>query len=783
MLPKRRLVYCWRVACACGLLWAAVSAAADGRSAPRSTAGLLVDLARDHALGSRARCTAADVQHVRVLLRASARLDPGQSEAYIWLYELATLAGDEDDARRMLDELVRAAPGHQGAFARWLEAHVRTMQTLEERAAWLTGLLESADRPAELRALVHTHLARLAVQQLDYGKAQQQLARALELAPANPDVVRLALETLPPSASPEARLQAALRLVRVNPFDVDVVWEVALLLDQHGFADVARRFYDHALAVHGAAAQDAPVPAAHYLALSRNALARGALDAATNYAEQAVGAEPSFFEGRMYLHWLLTYRGHAGAAANIAQQLAHYFGQMRVPDEWPVQQVAQAAWFYCIIEKQPQRALMLAEAAARRAPHDVFVTRVLGWAQALNLRPEEAQSTLTPIAGKDAFAAYQLAKLLRDAGDEQTAAWVVRDLAYAPSAGHAHELLSQLGLPSATSQPAAARYPAVADALAAFDRELLDFYRDMGAFLEATVQVESRSPSPADAWRATFTLTNRARFPITLGPDGMVNPVFLLSFLVEGDWRREYAHLMTVNVDQLRVLRPGQSVHLTRSIDVGPLRRVTRFTPQQLQRITLTAILDPEQMADGTWRPSMTGQRIRPVYFNRLPAQTGREALHALVRALGGDVDATRFRAVEVLADLLGEKQRGDFKRLAYQPAPIPAERVQQALLAGLASESWELRARTLDALQVVGLDAALIRAAEGCLTHPHWLVRLMAVRLLARQGPRFGETARRMATEDADELVRELAASYVAQWQAAVPASQPAGSVGDTDR
>jgi hypothetical protein len=344
-------------------------------------------------------------------------------------------------------------------------------------------------------------------------------------------------------------------------------------------------------------------------------------------------------------------------------------------------------------------------------------------------------------------------------------------------------LLSELDLPGPATQPATRRFPEMADTLAAFDRELLEFPLTPERFLHAEVVPEKLSLAPDQPWWAVFKLTNRARFPITLGPDAMVNPVFLLSFTAEGDRRRDYPNLMTVSLDQTRVIPPGGTVRLRRTLDAGPLRRMSRQTPQQLQRITLRVILDAEQGFGGKWRAGAFGQQLRPVYFNRLPVRTGPEAFHALFRALSGESHAARFRAIEVLAELLGEKQRATMSKLAYRPSPTPAERIYQALLNGLGSESWEVRVRTLDALQVAGLDAQMVHSAEACLEHPHWLVRLMAVRLLARQGQAFAETAARIAADDEDELVRELASSYVQRWSTSQPAARPAEPSGAVRR
>jgi HEAT repeat protein len=87
-----------------------------------------------------------------------------------------------------------------------------------------------------------------------------------------------------------------------------------------------------------------------------------------------------------------------------------------------------------------------------------------------------------------------------------------------------------------------------------------------------------------------------------------------------------------------------------------------------------------------------------------------------------------------------------------------------------MASESAELRARTLDALQAAGLDASLLAGVQAGLSSPDWLVRLMAVRLLGeRKPPQWEARLRPLAVEDADELVRALAASYL-------PALEPPG-------
>jgi hypothetical protein len=461
-----------------------------------------------------------------------------------------------------------------------------------------------------------------------------------------------------------------------------------------------------------------------------------------------------------------------------------------------VGEVAQAAWYYCTLDPQPHLALPRAVAAFERAPSDAFVRRVLGWAQALDQKPEDALQTLKPSATSDPYAAYMMAKLLAEAGDRTSATQVLANLELRPPAGPAADRLAELeaelggttqpasSLPATQStttqpqtQPASSRKRELRRAWREFDDDALDFLHTPGKYLEARVTLDDVGPDPGEPWRVTLSLTNRGSFPITLGVDGMVNPVFVLSFTMEGDKPRSFPALMTVSVDRVRVLNPGQTVSERRTLDVGPLRQASRQTPQQLQRVVVNALLDGAQGPDGHWRPALGGQTLRAVYFNRVPAATGREALGAFAAVLAGDHDAPRWRAIALFAELLGERQQADLKRLNYVPAAVPTDRLRSALLNLLASDAWETRVRTLDALQTVGLDRGMTEAVERGLEHDHWLVRLMTLRVLARLGPSCAERMESTLKTDPDELVRALAESYLHKWAAAAqnPVTQPA--------
>lgn len=753
---------------------------AQVRTAPLTTPQLLVQLARDHAVRVSGQQTPADVLHVRTLLSAAIRLGARETDAWTWLYELAAMSGDQAGAREALEQIVMLDPNQENAFACRLALRVGELQSVEQRESWLRSLLEVGRPPAQ-RALIHVHLARVALDQLDRNRAEQWLRLAQADNPDEPQAAHLALELLDASDPPAKRLQTLLAAVRLHPLSADLTWQVATLLDYYGLAEEALPFYEHAIYVHAHVGRPTPLEAEKRMQLARNSVARGQIEEAVLYAQTALLEDRHSIENHIYYHWLATRAGRPVEVTGVRQRLETLAAEIKDPFDFPVAAVAQAAWYYCHIDSQPERALMLAEAAVQRVPGDIFATRVLGWAQALNQRFAEARTTLSPIASRDPWAAYRLAVLLKDMGEEAEAENVVRSLERPPRSGPAAELLASLNMGGLATRPATEEHPELARLVAAFDRDILKFAEAAATFFSADIQLENLSPAPGAPWWAVFSISNHSRFPITLGGDGMINPVFVLSFSMEGDRKREYRDLLTVTLDHARVIPPGGTVRLRRTIDVGPLRQVCRLTPQQMQRISFQAILDPQRTADGEWLPGPTGLRIRTGHLNRIPAATTPEAWNAVFDALRNGPDPERFAAIELMAEILSEQQRAARKQLGYTPVRVPLERIRTALQAALSAEAWEMRVRTLESLYVAGLDAQLIAAVRACLEHPHWLVRMMTLRLLARQGKVFQETAARLAERDEDGLVRDLARSYVLRWQAptTMPDEAAAGTPG----
>ncbi len=729
--------------------------AAAAAASPPPTPEWLVFLARDHAVGLTGRQTPADVTHVRTLLEAALRLDPDQAMAHRWLYELDTLQDRTPDARGHLDRLVQLEPENESAWHQWLQSGAGE-RALGERSAWLNQQLGRAATNVQ-RAQVHLELARIAWQRFDVTTARRHVGEALRLERDLPGLARLEMELLDEREPATRRLAVLLRAVSANPVQVDAPWQIGVLLDEARLPDLAHIFYEHAVSVHEATDPDSDAPAEYLRQLSRNALARGDRATALTYGKRAAGADRSSYASSFYLMWLLRATGQEGQARVHQAQLEERFARVKAPEDWPVDLVAAVAWYHCAIEPQPERALLLAEAAAAQAGDDPFVRRVLGWARMLQGDEAGAEETLTPIAVQDPWAAVKLAELLvnQGRGDEATA--LIRQVRHIPVAGLVTEQLTSLGLDAVVTHPTSELQQAIAN----FDRQPLLFHRAPWRFLSATVKPVDLSPGVGEPWQVDLVLANKGGFPISLGPDQMVNPTFLLSFELRGDKDRMYPGLLTISVDQRRLLRPGESVSVRRALDLGPLRKAADRTPQQLQRITVRGWLDPQRQG-GTWRASATGQELTKVSFNRRPMVTTRESWAAIFAGMDSPNAPTVYRSIRALGGLLAESQYARLGRLRYEPAPIPREKVHAALRDAVGSPIWQVRARALEGLRWTGFDRELLDAVRGCLTDEHWLVRMMAVRLLGqRLGADFADEAARIAASDSDPQVKAMAGCF----------------------
>ncbi len=755
----------------------AASAPATPTPALHPIAAQFIDLARDHGLNRGASSTAADALRVRTLLLAALRFQPDATPAIALLHEMAAHSGDEPAARQWLERLVQADPGSMAALDSWLDLGPADANTLERQIEWLHACLAAQSDPRR-KARVHARLARTAVQQLDRDQAGRQLAAALRLDPRCAPAILLRAEAAGDTDDPASDLEVLLPALELRPADEGLLWRCGRNLDACGLVADAGRMYAAAERLRAAGGGGERLAATMQLQLSANAAALGDFPRALDLGRSAARGESLPFDWAVYMVWLHERHGAAELSQRFRQKLESNTAAIEDTEAWGADVVAQAAWYLCILNPQPQRALEFAQSAVAREPQNPLGRRALGWALAELGLHDEARAELSSIAPSDAFAAYRLARLLTDEGDVGAPERLLAELRRKPLTGFAREFWEELLGPQGGSE-GPWRSDQAADRIARFSWDSLDFALDPARFLRIEIAPRSASVRFGEPWWVDFELTNEASFSVLLGADALVNPVLLVSVRLEGDRVREFSNLMTVPLDRARSLAPGESVRVSLNLEIGPLWKASRLTPQQIQRVAVAALLDPVQGSDGAWRAGPGGKSARTAFFHRLPAGAQSSSWPAYEAAVGGPSAALRRRALESMAALLGESQRAALGALDYRTTSVPADRLRAGLLAALESGQAESRVDALDALHVAGLDAEMYAAAEKCVQHDHWVVRMAALRLLARRTEAIMPIAARLSASDPDELVRDFARSVVESVEppsaAEMPASAPA--------
>jgi len=310
---------------------------------------------------------------------------------------------------------------------------------------------------------------------------------------------------------------------------------------------------------------------------------------------------------------------------------------------------------------------------------------------------------------------------------------------------------------------------AVRALLEQFDRTVLDFPFHPGRYVRLVARLDSSQLRFAQPWRCTFVLENTGPFAISLGEGAMVPPTAIVSIITVGDRRRDFLHCMPAGLNRRPVLAPGESIRLEQTLDFGPVAEAMFCTPQAVQRIVISILLAPVQDEKGQWRSQLPGIKPTILRAERKALRLDDAKLAALFAQAASDQKPARLRAVVLLAALLAEAERLKDGRLSYPARAVDTQRIRAALIERLADASPMVRARLLDVLRFVRPDNRLVAALAPRLSDEHWLVRLMAVRLLGHhQRAGFATVAARIAETDPDELVRRMAGAIRDKWSGA---------------
>lgn len=775
-----------------------------GRPPSESLARSIAETALDFGLNLTGPPTAAQRDYLTVMFDAAVRLDPNLPMGLRAKFELARMSDDPQAMTKAIEDWFKALPAHAGLAARWIDLKYEDWHTSEERERGLLKLVANPSLAEYVKGLAYVRMAQLAAERVDDQRCTECLDRALSFMPDHPDAVMARFNRLNPKMPANERLKVALHLLSLNPVHVEAAWEAALALQDVGLAEQAAPYFDHARQVYRIVRPSALIPATYHVHLGENYLARGRLSDAIASLRSALSVDPRQVDTAFLLMWSLEQAELHGAVEQLRTTLAERFARIHDPKRWPVEELLHAAWYHILVDPQPERALMLAESAHERDPQDARVTRMMGFAQAAGGDLELATRTLGKVAKDDIYASVWLAEQALQANDLEAARRWIEPFQQRYPVGELGQRLTAIRTalapppePEAQPEPTQAdpNQPAPADAepdaqpaepllneiqqsameiLAKFNMDRLQFHKDPSKFITFNVRFADPTRAPSEPWWVEITICNHSDAAFAIGPDGAFNPIVSLSVELTTDVLQSFPNLRTVTFDETRLLGPNQTLSRWLRLDIGPLRSLLRRNPRSLIRVGLTSVLDPAEDASGDWVPGFTGQKLDPVYLSRAPFVPSTESIDLLIRQVQSDDRSSQNLALSQMAALLGEQQRARMNPDTMQPPPIPIDRLATAIRGALESDQAELRAAALLALDACGLDAYLFEGVRRCEEHEQWAVRMLALRVLARQGEAASSRLRSVASDDADSSVRRMAAALHRQIAEKVSPSQP---------
>ena len=776
-------------------LWAGQSQPAATRPAspPYGLADALVDAARHHGHLYARDDPRRTTLHVLAMMKAATEYDPRHAEAWMWQFDLLSRLGSREEAREALARYVALAPDDDSAALQLLAMQVETLQTAEARGAFLAERLKDPPRSRFLRSDIHRRLAEFYREREQRDLAMQQIASALRWMPLNVAARELAYDLFSDTDPFQQRVELALQLLTANPSQVDVLWELGRLLDEHAMHREAQAWYVYALSIQRGTKNNPP-DVTHWLTLARSYADCGDYTHALEAIDQALTPQPRHVAARLLKASILQRREAAPATAPanaddrsaqvapsraILDELAFEYNQ-RMQDVLKNKDAAAAtdiAWFFAFWLPDDAKALQMSELAMTAPSPDAAARRAYGFALLLNYRTKDAIAQLQPLAEADPWAAYGLGQALVAENRRAEAAEALKRGATLRYSGMAYERIAELLRSLGESPPPPPKYPQVSAALDRFDRRVLNFFTRPQDTLRLTARFLDDPIPVGGPCRVRLRLENvnpPGSFSVTLGAGLMVQPRVMLSATLGGPAGKSFRNFTEALLNARPVLAPGESIERVVSVDVGALREelITRATATQ--SLTLTALLNPQRRYDD-YVAGLGSVYAPPVTATRPGLPTDDTGIAELVRSAADADPRRRAAAARALGAMLAARDRA---LGAFEPAEaIDRGGVTEALLTLAIDREAAVRAMALDALRWSRPSGRLVAERLSRLVGDEsFVVRLMAIRLFAQiQWDSFSAALPDIARNDPSASVRLLAKSYLAP--VAAPASQPASS------
>lgn len=705
------------------------------------------------------------------------RLGPGDWRTSRLLADIYLAQGDPNAEIGAMESYLAGRPDDYTIRLRWIDARLRKLQNVQARSSFLKSLADQNSLDGPLRAKAMASLADLMLGQGLSADAAEAAKNALAMDPYGSGPLA-AWARINDANDFLTSMKMDLRMIQGQPRAFETAWKVGMRLSDLGLFEEALAFYAPAWSAGMAENKGAGIPA-------QMAIQYGSALLDANKPARAVGAlgfALAMYVDNTDLESLLI-EAHTGAGENtraalLVEKMAKAYKSREASGSTGEALSAELGWFYAVTQPRANMAVIYADRAVEIDANNPVYQRILGAAELLGGKDDQALPRLTKLLGKDLYASVLLAERYEKTGEKEKLREAVLAGASLANRGPAARKLRRIAARNQVQLPVAKNRDAALALLKDFPPSCLTMVSDPNNSI--SVQLASvgdgKSLICGEPIELAATLKNVGAVDLPLGELGVMNPRMALTATVadtNGKTVVKTTRLPLVVWPAARYLSPGHTITCRVRLDVSEL--TAALTPHPLENFTITVT--------GTVDPTVEGQSrlpklsvdplkiIRRGLLGNVTADTQAGWVEAYKLALGRIVRdyrrgtlAERMRAARQIGSLLTfatEVQHSRITPPEMLRGQIDRLLVLAMLRAILSDKSPAVRAEAVASLHMVRPDEVVISLLAPRVQDVDPMVRCRLVELLAVTNSKGHDTILSLMSKDPDPQVQQMAQAF----------------------
>jgi hypothetical protein len=431
------------------------------------------------------------------------------------------------------------------------------------------------------------------------------------------------------------------------------------------------------------------------------------------------------------------------------------------------------AWFYCFIQKNPEKAVDYSNKAYAAEPNSPVTAGLLACAlvdsnQLDSAKPLFENFPQTQFADI-AKAKFNLAKGQKQPAVDSMRAAIDKD----PGSIVAEQALMLLDEQKSEYIPIYDTNTIIAAFKQSVGEQVIPQFLSPDRMLSFQLNVRGNRFAYGNDLTGVITITNNWYEPIVISEDGFCKGRILIDANVTGDISRKCEKIVLTTTRPSQPIEAGRSVTVPVRLYSGPLKQLLLSHPQASLNIRFTAYLDPVTTPDGMIS-AIPGIMPVTVDIERPRTEITPGYLQNRFNSLTQDKQGPKIKAAQLFAGLLMESRGMANSHDSAQNGQVSYRFVsndgintllESALTQCLTDGDWVVRTHSMAAIAELPLDYKLTNAVAAGLNDQHWPARMTAVWLLAQKnGDNFTKVLDRVAQYDESNFVRNMAIAFGAK-------------------